>query len=92
MKTHHLFFLSLFVITACQKPKETASQLQFTIDAFDVAQDQMEVTFKVNTEEIDSLLAMLQRHEYTVQSFHNAPEVEDEMRARFDAFMRYLEP
>ena len=35
---------------------------------------------------------MLQRHEYTVQSFHNAPEVEDEMRARFDAFMRYLEP
>ena len=47
MKTHHLFFLSLFVITACQKPKENTSQLQFTIDAFDVAQDQMEVTFEV---------------------------------------------
>ena len=53
--------------------------------------ERLEVTFKVNTEEIESLLAMLQRHD-TVQSFHNAPEVEDEMRARFDAFMRYLEP
>ena len=52
----------------------------------------LEVTFKVNTEEIASLLSSLQRHEYTVQSFYNAPELEDEMRARFDAFMKYLEP
>ena len=52
----------------------------------------LEVTFKVNTEEIESLLSSLQRHEYTVQSFYNAPELEDEMRARFDAFMKYLEP
>jgi len=52
----------------------------------------LEVTFKVNTEEIESLLSTLRRHEYTVQSFYNAPELEDEMRARFDAFMRYLEP
>lgn len=52
----------------------------------------LEVTFKVNTEEIESLLSSLQRHEYTVQSFYNAPELEDEMRARFDVFMKYLEP
>jgi len=52
----------------------------------------LEVTFKVNTEEIESLVGTLRRHEYTVQSFYNAPELEDEMRARFDAFMRYLEP
>ena len=52
----------------------------------------LEVTFKVNTEEIESLLSTLRRHEYTVQSFYNAPEVEDEMRAKFAAFMRYLEP
>lgn len=52
----------------------------------------LEVTFKVNTEEIESLLSSLQRHEYTVQTFYNAPELEDEMRARFDAFMKYLEP
>ena len=52
----------------------------------------LEVTFKVNTEEIESLLSSLQRHEYTVQSFYNAPELEDEMRARFAAFMKYLEP
>ena len=51
----------------------------------------LEVTFKVNTEEIESLLATLRRHEFTVQSFYNAPELEDEMRARFDAFMRFLE-
>jgi len=52
----------------------------------------LEVTFKVNTEEIESLLSTLRRHEFTVQSFYNAPELEDEMRARFDAFMRFLEP
>ncbi|MED5318518.1 MAG: CBS domain-containing protein [Bacteroidota bacterium] len=52
----------------------------------------LEVTFKVNTEEIESIMATLRRHEYQVQSFYNAPELEDEMRARFDAFMRYLEP
>ena len=52
----------------------------------------LEGTFKVDTEEIESLLSSLQRHEYTVQSFYNAPELEDEMRARFDAFMKYLEP
>ena len=49
----------------------------------------LEVTFKVNTEEIESLLATLRRHEFTVQSFYNALELEDEMRARFDAFMRF---
>ncbi len=52
----------------------------------------LEVTFKVNSEEIESLLSTLRRHEFTVQSFYNAPELEDEMRARFDAFMRFLEP
>jgi len=52
----------------------------------------LEVTFKVNTEDIESLLATLQRHEYHVQIFYNAPEVEDEMRARFDAFMRFMNP
>ena len=52
----------------------------------------LEVTFKVNTEEIESLMATLRRHEFQVQSFYNAPELEDEMRARFDAFMRYLQP
>jgi hypothetical protein len=66
------------------------------VTSFNVAavedSERLEVTFKVNTEEIESWLAMLQRHAYTGQSFHNAPEVEDELRARFDAFMRYLEP
>ena len=66
------------------------------VTSFNVAavedSERLEVTLKVNTEEIESLLAMLQRHEYTVQSFHNAPEVEDEMRARFDAFMHTSNP
>ena len=66
------------------------------ITSFNVApvedSELLEVTFKVNTEEIESLMATLRRHEFQVQSFYNAPELEDEMRARFDAFMRYLEP
>ena len=66
------------------------------ITSFNVAPQEdsefLEVTFKVNTEEIESLMATLRRHEFTVQSFYNAPELEDEMRARFNAFMRYLQP
>ena len=66
------------------------------VTSFNVApvenSEMLEVTFKVNTEEIESLMATLRRHEFQVQSFYNAPELEDEMRARFDAFMRYLQP
>ena len=50
----------------------------------------LEVTFKVNTEEIESLLSTLRRHEFVVQSFYNAP---GGWRTRcgpsFEAFMRY---
>ena len=47
MKTYNLLFMALLVLTACQKPNENTPPLHFTIDAFDMSQNQMEVTFEV---------------------------------------------
>jgi hypothetical protein len=50
----------------------------------------VEVTLKVQTEDIEPVIATFQRFGYTIQSFLHAPELEEEMRERYDAFMRYL--
>lgn len=50
----------------------------------------VEVTLKVQTEDIEPLIATFQRFGYTIQSFLHAPGLEEEMRERYDAFMRYL--
>jgi len=49
------------------------------------------VTIKVNTTNIATILASFERFDYRVLTFYNSPEVEDEIRNKFDAFMRYLE-
>lgn len=51
---------------------------------------QVEVTFKLNTQDVEPLLDALQRFGYTIQTFFHSPELEEEMRERFEAFMRYL--
>jgi len=50
----------------------------------------VEVTFKLNTQDVAPLLDALQRFGYTVHTFFHSPELEEEMRERFEAFMRYL--
>jgi acetoin utilization protein AcuB len=50
----------------------------------------VEVTLKVQTEEVEPVIATFQRFGYTIQSFLHAPKLEEEMRERYDAFMRYL--
>ncbi len=50
----------------------------------------VEVTFKLNTQDVEPLLDALQRFGYTIQTFFHSPELEEEMRERFEAFMRYL--
>lgn len=52
----------------------------------------VEVTFKLNTQDVEPLLDALQRFGYTIQTFFHSPELEEEMRERFEAFMRYLNP
>ncbi len=50
----------------------------------------MLVTFKLNTIDIASILESFKRFDYKVVTFFDAPEVEDELRNKFDQFMRYL--
>jgi hypothetical protein len=48
------------------------------------------VTLKLNSEDVQPVISTFQRHAYTIQTFLHAPEVEEEMRERYDAFMRFL--
>ena len=50
----------------------------------------VEVTIKVATEDIEPVIQTFQRFGYSIQSFLHAPQLEEEMRERYDAFMRYL--
>ena len=51
----------------------------------------MLVTIKLNTVDIAIILETFKRFDYKVVTFFDAPEVEDEIRNKFDQFMRYLE-
>jgi hypothetical protein len=48
------------------------------------------VTLKLNSEDVQPVISTFQRHAYTIQTFLHAPEAEEEMRERYDAFMRFL--
>ena len=48
------------------------------------------VTLKLQSEDVQPVISTFQRHSYTIQTFMHAPEVEEEMQERYDAFMRYL--
>lgn len=50
----------------------------------------MQLTIKVNKMEIGSIIASLQRHEYSITFFNDAGGSADDMRDRFDSFMNYL--
>jgi acetoin utilization protein AcuB len=51
----------------------------------------MLVTFKLNTIDIAAILETFKRFDYKITTFFDAPEVEDELRKKFDQFMRYLD-
>jgi predicted RNA-binding protein YlqC (UPF0109 family) len=48
------------------------------------------VTLKLHSEDVQPVIATFQRHAYTIQTFLHAPKAEEEMRERYDAFMRFL--
>lgn len=50
----------------------------------------VEVTIKLQTQEVEPVLATFQRFGYSIQTFLHAPKLEEEMRDRYEAFMRYL--
>ena len=69
---------------------EGARILAYTV-APDPSTGHLEVTFKLNTQDVEPVLSTLQRFGYNIQTFFHSPELEEEMRSRFEAFMRYLD-
>lgn len=51
----------------------------------------VEVTLKLNTQDVEPVISTFQRFGYSIQTFYHAPELEEEMRERYEAFMRYLD-
>ena len=51
---------------------------------------QLRLTLKVNTQEVSTLLATLERFDYEVESYHQEKDVTDVYRDRYDSLMNYL--
>jgi len=51
---------------------------------------QMEVTLKLNTTDIDSILQTFNRYNYKVQAFYSHENLNDKLRENYDALMNYL--
>jgi len=52
--------------------------------------DVVEVSIRLNTADVAPVLATFQRFGYGIRTLFNAPGVEEQMRERYAAFMRYL--
>lgn len=50
----------------------------------------VEITFKVNTTDINALVASFERYEYVIKAVHNDMEYTEGLKDRYDALMRYL--
>jgi len=50
----------------------------------------IQLTIKVNTIDIRSIVSSLQRHEYTITYFEDSSDFNDDMQDRFDSFMNFL--
>lgn len=52
--------------------------------------DRMELTIKVDREELAPILQSLERHEYNVVGAFQEKQQLDDLRTRYDSFMRYI--
>ncbi|MBK7873008.1 MAG: CBS domain-containing protein [Saprospiraceae bacterium] len=50
----------------------------------------MEVTLKVNTQNISAITATLERFNYQIKAYFNESEFSDTLKERYDSFMTYL--
>jgi CBS domain-containing protein len=50
----------------------------------------VEVTIKLDTTEVNGIVASFERYEYEVKAVHNDAEYTEELKDRYDALMRYL--
>jgi CBS domain-containing protein len=70
--------------------EENGAQISSFNTSYEDSGDML-VTFKLNTVDIAAILDSLKRFDYKVVTFFDAPEVEDELRNKFDQFMKYLD-
>src|ERR1043165_2451861 len=49
-----------------------------------------EITIKLNTTEVSSIVAAFERYEYEVKAIHNDSEYSENLKERYDSLMRYL--
>ncbi len=50
----------------------------------------VEVSLKINQTDIHGIVQTLQRYDYTIKAFYDAPTYEDDLKRRYDELMRYL--
>jgi len=50
----------------------------------------LQLTIKVNTVDIRSIVSSLQRHEYSITYFEDNSDFNDDLKDRFDSFMNFL--
>lgn len=56
----------------------------------DQENDKIQLTIKLNTTELNSIVAAFERYNYEVTSVHNETEYTEDLKDRYDALMRYL--
>ena len=54
------------------------------------ADQKVEITIKLNTTEVSAIVASFERYEYEVKAIHNDTEYTEDLRERYDSFMRYM--
>ena len=50
----------------------------------------VEITLKLNTTDVNAIVASFERFDYEVKAIHNDAEYTEELKDRYDALMRYL--
>jgi CBS domain-containing protein len=66
-----------------------AKVLSSSVTSFDDSRT-VEVSLKINQTDIRGIVQTLQRYDYTIKAFYDAPNYEDDLRKRYEELMRYL--
>lgn len=66
-----------------------AKVLSAAVTNFDDSR-KVEVSLKINQTQIRGIVQTLQRYDYTIKAYYDAPNYEDDIKKRYDELMRYL--
>ncbi len=66
-----------------------AKVLSSSVTNFDDSR-KVEVSLKINQTRIRGIVQTLQRYDYTIKAYYDAPNYEDDLKKRYDELMRYL--